>query len=281
MKKTILVVEDSASSRDLTVHFLQQAGYHVLEAEDGREALEVLKKHPVDLILTDIIMPNLDGWEFSRLVREDPRFAMTPFVFLSVLDDLEHQVKGLGSGVDDYLTKPITPEQLLARIQTALQRAERLKRFVYESPVTGAAYPEYFRKRLCEEADRARDFGRKLALVTFGIGNYLAIERNYADWFAQAVAEQAASKLKKHTRSYDTLGDFGLGRFAVILPERDANEARKWAEGVQQGWDLAPLWEETQQRVAAEIVFTVDDVLAETDPLALLDRRIKGYERKW
>ncbi|RME86270.1 MAG: response regulator, partial [Zetaproteobacteria bacterium] len=134
MRKTVLVVEDSASSRDLTVHFLQQAGYRVLEAEDGEQALAILAREPVDLILADVMMPKMDGWELSRRVRAEPRYAMTPIVFLTVINDLEQQVKALSMHIDDYLTKPITPQQLVARVNTAIERAERIRRYLYKNP---------------------------------------------------------------------------------------------------------------------------------------------------
>ncbi len=105
--KTVLIVEDSDSSRDLTSHFLQQGGFRTLEATDGADALNVLKQRHVDLVLTDIMMPNMDGWAFYREVRKDKRYNLTPFVFLSVLDEFDDQIKGLTLGVDDYITKPV------------------------------------------------------------------------------------------------------------------------------------------------------------------------------
>ncbi|MDQ6989129.1 MAG: response regulator, partial [Mariprofundaceae bacterium] len=113
--KTVLVVEDSNTSRDITSHFLQQGGFRVLEAEDGADALNILQTRHVDLILTDIMMPNLDGWGLYKEIRSDKAFNLTPFVFLSVLDELDDQIKGLTLGVDDYITKPVTPPQLIAR----------------------------------------------------------------------------------------------------------------------------------------------------------------------
>lgn len=106
--KTVLVVEDSSTSRDITSHFLQQGGFRVLEASDGADALNILKQRHVDLILTDIMMPNMDGWAFYKEVRKDKSYNLTPFVFLSVLDELDDQIKGLTLGVDDYITKPVT-----------------------------------------------------------------------------------------------------------------------------------------------------------------------------
>lgn len=282
MRKTVLVVEDSATSRDLTSHFLQQGGFRVLEAEDGQTALEVLKKRHVDLILTDIMMPNMDGWQLSAEVRKDPRFNMTPFVFLSVLDDLDDQIKGLTMGVDDYLTKPITPQQLLARVNTALMRTERLQRYFYRHPVSGLHCEPYFRERLQQEAERCRRHQRPLTLVVFGIGHYESLVRTYADWFASRAAEEAGQLLKNHLRSYDLIADMGQGRFAVLLPEADVDRSKAWAEKVKNEWKLSLNWTETEQRVGIDIGFGLDAISpGEDKPLELLEQRLKSFERKW
>ncbi len=282
MRKTLLVVEDSDSSRDLTVHVLQQSGYRVLEAADGERAWALLGREAVDLILTDVMMPKMDGWELARRVRAEARLALVPIVFLTVLDDLENQVRGFAdAAVDDYLTKPISPQQLVARVQTALARAERLRRFLRRDPATGLAFPDYFHERLHEEASRARTFGRRLALVVFAIPNYLAIERGHADWFAQQAAREAGRRILDAAAPHDLVADMQWGRFAALLPERGEDEARAWAQQLQENWDLAPVWEETQQRVPVELACAVDGITPDTDAAAVLARRLDAFERKW
>ncbi|MDX8402607.1 MAG: response regulator [Mariprofundaceae bacterium] len=282
MRKTVLLVDDSGSSRDLTSHFLQEGGFRVLEAEDGQAALELLKKRRVDLILTDIMMPNMDGWAFYKEVRKDKRYNLTPFVFLSVLDELDDQIKGLQLGVDDYLTKPITPAQLLARVNTALMRSERLARYFHRNPVTELETAEYMRARIVQEAERCRKRERPVSLVVFGIGNFVALVRGQAEWFAVQAAEEAGMRIRKAARSYDVVADMGAGRFAALMPEADVERARAWAEQLRAAWDLKLLWEETEQRIPVDIGFTVDAVSpGEGDPLALLDARLASFERKW
>jgi len=178
--KTVLVVEDSSSSRDITSHFLQQGGFRVLEASDGTDALNILSERHVDLILTDIMMPNMDGWAFYREVRKDKRYNLTPFVFLSVLDELDDQIKGLTLGVDDYITKPVTPPQLIARVNTALMRSERLESYFFRNPVTDLETTNYLRHRLPLETERCRAAGHDLSMVVFGIGNFVSLVRGHA-----------------------------------------------------------------------------------------------------
>jgi len=280
--KTVLVVEDSGSSRDITSHFLQQGGFRTLEATDGADALNVLKQRHVDLVLTDIMMPNMDGWALYREVRKDKRYNLTPFVFLSVLDELEDQIKGLTLGVDDYITKPVTPPQLIARVNTALMRSDRLEQYFFRNPVTELETANYFRHRLLLETARCREANQSLSLALFGIGNYVSLVRGHATWFAEAAAREAGQKLKEHTRDYDVIADLGMGRFAILMPNASIEGVNKWAEKVMSNWKLSLTWPDTEQNIGIDIGYTCDALSpGELDPIELLDKKLETFERKW
>jgi len=282
MMKTVLVVEDSGSSRDLTAHFLQQGGFRVLEAEDGIKALSILETRHVDLILTDIMMPNMDGWEFYTEVRKQKKYNLTPFVFLSMLDELEDQIKGLSLGVDDYITKPVNPQQLLARMSTALMRGERMTQYFYHDPVNDFDKPVYFRHRLEQEAVRCREFKRPLTLVVVDIGNFAAMARGQAEWFARMAAQEAGQAIQMRLRDYDLCADMGEGRFALLMPEMSEEAARSWAESLRGSWNIGVVWSETEQRIGVDIGFSVDAIVPGTEKaLDLLDKRLKSLMRKW
>jgi len=280
--KTVLVVEDSNTSRDVTSHFLQQGGFRVLEAEDGQDALHILRSRHVDLILTDIMMPNLDGWGLYREIRADKSFNLTPFVFLSVLDDIDDQIKGLTLGVDDYLTKPVTPMQLIARVNTALMRSERLAQYFHRNPVTELETSSYFKKRYMQEIDRCRDANLDLSLVVVGVGNYVSLVRGQAEWFAEAAATEAGAAIRAASRSYDVVADMGQGCFAVLRPNDDVIKAKAWAEALVKDWDVSLVWSETEQRIAIDVGFTCDAVSPGDDnALAVLKKNLASFERKW
>lgn len=279
---TILVVEDSGSSRDITSHFLQQGGFRVLEAEDGEQALEIIHSQHVDLILTDIMMPKMDGWALYREVRKENRFALTPFVFLTVLDELENQIKGLSLGVDDYITKPVTPQQLLARVNTTLLRSKRLATFFFMDPVTGLGTSGYLRKRLEQEASRCRAANQNLSLVIFGIGNYVSLVVQHAQWFADQCSREAGKMLLEKARDYDVVADMGQGCFAVLLPNIPADKANSWASGITSKARLSQKWPDTEQNISIDLGFTCDAISpADGDPLELLDKQLATFERKW
>lgn len=280
--KTVLVVEDSNTSRNITSHYLQQGGFRVLEAEDGQDALDILRSRHVDLILTDIMMPNLDGWGLYREIRSDKSFNLTPFVFLSILDDIQDQVKGLTLGVDDYLTKPVTPTQLIARVNTALMRTERLAHYFYRDPVTDLATEGYFQQRYIQEVDRSRAAKLPLSLVVVGIGNYTSLARDHADWFAESASRETGALLHTKARSYDVVAGMGQGRFALLLPNIDGQHAEQWAKKLKDNWSLSLLWSETQQHIAVDIGFTCDVISpGEHNALELLQKNLATFERKW
>jgi DNA-binding response OmpR family regulator len=123
---TILVVDDHPTLLDNLQLTLSVAGYYVLTAHDGVAALAALQAQPVDLILADIAMPVLNGYQLYERVRENPEWVFIPFLFLTART-LDSDIRyGKGLGVDDYLTKPIEPEDLLAAVQGKLRRANQL-----------------------------------------------------------------------------------------------------------------------------------------------------------
>ena len=119
MPTTILVVDDKANVRRLIREYLSEHGYHVVTAENGRAALFAARQDPPDLILLDIMMPEMDGFEFIRTFRRDHD---TPIILLTAKLEETDKVVGLELGADDYVTKPFGIRELLARIRAVLRR---------------------------------------------------------------------------------------------------------------------------------------------------------------
>ncbi len=118
----ILVVDDEALNRDLFQQELECLGHRALVAEDGRAALAVLATEPVDLVLLDIMMPGLSGFDVLEQLRADPVLRETPVIVVSALHDLAHTARGIELGAVDYLPKPFEPALLKARIDACLER---------------------------------------------------------------------------------------------------------------------------------------------------------------
>ncbi|HIU51711.1 MAG TPA: response regulator transcription factor [Candidatus Merdicola faecigallinarum] len=117
----ILVVDDEARMRKLIKDFLVQKGYHIIEAEDGEEALEIFEqnKNKIDLILLDVMMPKLDGWSVLRQIRQESK---VPIMMLTARGEEQDELFGFELGVDEYISKPFSPKILVARVEAILKR---------------------------------------------------------------------------------------------------------------------------------------------------------------
>ena len=132
MPETILIADDEASIRDLARLYLEKEGFRVRTAEDGAAALDEVRRDPPALLILDLMMPRLDGWEVCRRVRAESNL---PILMLTARDQDIDKIVGLEMGADDYLTKPFNPRELVARVRAILRRAgaatptERPRRF--------------------------------------------------------------------------------------------------------------------------------------------------------
>ncbi len=122
MSKTILVVDDEARLVNLVKAYLEQGGFRVVTAKNGRDALFVARQEKPDLILLDIMMPEMDGHEFLRVHRQE---RPTPIILLTARVEEDDKIIGLELGADDYVTKPFSPRELLARVRAVLRRGSQ------------------------------------------------------------------------------------------------------------------------------------------------------------
>jgi two-component system chemotaxis response regulator CheY len=120
MAKTILAVDDSASMRQMVGVTLRAAGYVVVEAADGDEALEYARKHPVDLVLADVNMPRMDGITLIAHLRTLPNYHLTPLLLLTTESSPERKMQGKQAGATGWMVKPFHPAQLLATLDRVL-----------------------------------------------------------------------------------------------------------------------------------------------------------------
>ncbi|HBY92815.1 MAG: response regulator transcription factor [Ardenticatenaceae bacterium] len=117
----VLVVDDDAPSVKMTSFLLKEEGYDVKTADNGRDALRIIEEEPIDLVILDVMMPHLDGYEVCRRIRQKYE---VPVIFLSAKGETGDKVVGLELGADDYLAKPFEPSELLARVKAVMRRTE-------------------------------------------------------------------------------------------------------------------------------------------------------------
>ncbi len=120
----ILVVDDDQDIVRLVRAYLEKGGFQVLTANDGETALHIMRRDRPALVVLDLMLPDRDGWDITRLVRSDPTLADTPIIMLTARVDDTDKIIGLELGADDYVTKPFNPREVLARVRTVLRRTQ-------------------------------------------------------------------------------------------------------------------------------------------------------------
>ncbi len=123
--KSILVIDDEPDLVELVSYNLKKEGFKVAGAHDGEDGLEKIRKNPFDLVILDLMLPGLQGVEVCRMIRKNPKTESIPIIMLTAKTDTVDKVRGLETGADDYLTKPFSPGELVARVRALLRRASR------------------------------------------------------------------------------------------------------------------------------------------------------------
>jgi DNA-binding NarL/FixJ family response regulator len=123
--KKLLLIDDDPNLILLVKDYLEYRGYQVMTAEHGQEALDLLKGETPDMIICDVMMPEMDGYSLVQKIRENPQINWIPVMFLSAKGQSQDRTKGLGSGADVYMVKPFEPEELVAQVEASLKQFER------------------------------------------------------------------------------------------------------------------------------------------------------------
>ena len=232
----ILVAEDDPVSRKLLEKTLVKAGYKVVSVENGRKALEVFKETFFPIVLTDWMMPEMDGLELCRAIREDTSKGYVFIVLLTVKDSKDDIVLGLEAGADDYLTKPFNNAELIARIKTgirilelerALKQANEENRILsITDPLTEIYNRCYLNQHFSEEIKRARRYNRPLSLILCDIDHFKKVNDTYGHQIGDQVLKEFVRCIKESIRyDVDWVVRYGGEEFIVVLPETDLRGA--------------------------------------------------------
>jgi diguanylate cyclase (GGDEF)-like protein len=236
----VLVVEDDREIREMVTMMVKSMGYAVVTAVNGKDALVRLREHPVDIVLLDLMMPEMDGFEFCQKVREDPDLRDLHIIITSARDALEDKVRGLELGAADYLTKPFSLTELQARIkvgerivryQKALQAQQtQLEHLAREDALTGLANRRRFEERAREELLRAGRYQHPLSVLLADLDHFKTVNDTYGHPYGDIVLKEVGKAFFRHCRSSDLCARYGGEEFAILLPETRVEEARLVAE---------------------------------------------------
>lgn len=236
----ILVVDDNPDDSALLARLLEKEGYHTLVASSGNAALNILKDTEVDLVLLDIIMPEVDGLEILEAIRAQNNLSKVPILLISSLDDESSVVSGLQAGANDYITKPVNVPILLARVNTHLaigglirrleQKTGILTRLAAHDDLTSLTNRRAFTDILDKELERSIRHGHTLSLLILDIDHFKKVNDGYGHPAGDAVLIEFANRISQSMRSSDILGRWGGEEFSIMLPETGGDAACAIAE---------------------------------------------------
>lgn len=226
----VLVVEDDPVTRRLLFKTISKAGHRVTEAENGKIAVEILKTSFFPIIVTDWMMPEMNGLDFCRYVRATEHPGYVYIILLTAKDSKEDIIKGLEIGADDYLTKPFNHAELLARINTggrviglerSLKKAYReIKALSITDSLTGCYNRSYLEEKLPKEVKRASRYHRKLSLVMCDIDHFKKVNDTYGHQVGDMVLKEFVGRIRGSIRAdIDWIARYGGEEFIIVFPE--------------------------------------------------------------
>ena len=224
--ETILIVDDEPFNVDLLEQELEDLGYETLTAADGQEAVDTVRRERPDLVLLDVMMPVMDGFTACRLLKDDEDTRLIPIVIMTALDSVEDRIKGIESGADDFLTKPVNEVELLARIRTTLRLKAAIDQKVGEATRLRDHFakfvPEAVKRLAADDPDSAElseKVERDVSVLMCDVSGYTSLSEQLPTEQLNTLVERYFSALLDRIREAD--GDIneiqGDGFMAIFM----------------------------------------------------------------
>lgn len=219
----ILVVEDELFSQTILKDALERFGYSVVLAGNGSEALEMCQLEHFPVIITDWVMPVMDGLEFCKAMRAMPSEHYSFILLLTSLDKKDELIAGLGAGADEYLVKPVHEVELAARLQAArriLDLEASLKQLALHDQLTGAFNRGYLDRQLSREIQRSWRYGHPLSIIICDIDHFKLVNDRYGHQAGDQVLREFVARINGSIRfENDWVARYGGEEFVIVLPE--------------------------------------------------------------
>jgi two-component system cell cycle response regulator len=253
-KKKILVVDDHEDNVEVLRARLESRGYEVEGAMSGQEALDTVSRWCPDLVLLDVMMPDMDGLEVVKRLKADPTLPFIPVIMQTALDSTERMVAGLEAGADDYVTKPINFAELEARVRSLLrikrlqqdlaerekelsEMNDKLLRISLTDGLTGVDNRRALEQRLHEMFEHSLRLHEPISVVMCDIDHFKKVNDTYGHAAGDEVLKQFAHILAEEAREIDRVGRYGGEEFLLLLPGTVLDAAVTFSERLRQRVD--------------------------------------------
>ena len=248
---SVLIADDSAFEVEQIKAIFAKMGFEISWAYTGAEAIKQARRKLPDLILLDVVLPDITGHDVCRLLRAHPETANIPLIMITVRDKTEDKVLGFEQGANDYITKPFDPRELKARVRACLrmkqlqddltQKNEEYKallKHVQElaitDPVTGLFNRRYFKEVLQQEFSRAQRYGTLFACFMIDVDHFKRINDSYGHEAGDRVLSDLSRLLQSQIRDVDLIARYGGDEFAILLPESSREKACQIANRIRE-----------------------------------------------
>ncbi|WP_378954812.1 diguanylate cyclase [Pelosinus sp. sgz500959] len=236
IKPTVLIVDDTRLNIKIMTDILGDS-YNLFCATSGRQALEIVTSQKIDLILLDVIMPGMDGYEVCTRLKKDHQTQNIPVIFISALTNVADETKGLEVGAIDYIFKPVSPPILKARVRNHIELKNCRDMFEKQSLIdglTGVANRHYFDQAFHQEWRRALRNNNPLSIVFLDIDFFKKYNDHYGHLAGDECLRKVGNSLKDSLqRAGDLVARYGGEEFIIVLPVTSQSEAVKVGEKVR------------------------------------------------
>ena len=240
----ILVAEDDATSRLVLAATLRSLGHEVTTVEDGAAALDAWHAQEFGLVISDWLMPELDGPGLCRRIRAEPRPHYTYVILLTSLEGKDNYLSGIEAGADDFITKPLDREVLAARLSVAqriIELHEALRIEATRDRLTGLLNRGAILDELQRELHRAARENGPTAVMLLDIDHFKRVNDTHGHLVGDAVLREIANRLQSTLRPYDRVGRFGGEEFVVLITDGDAEQSGVIAERIRSAVSTGPV----------------------------------------
>ncbi len=279
----VLIIDDNPESVAVAKARLARENVEICSELGGAAGLAAARREQPDLILLDVDMPDLSGFDVCRAMKSEPELCMIPVLFLSGSTNVEDKVKGLDLGAVDYVTKPFDAFELRARVRAAL-RTKHLQDLLVEhaqvDPLTGLPNRRALTERLHSEWARIQRHDGNLSFIMADVDHFKQINDTYGHTLGDAVLQKIAQTICQECRQMDLPSRYGGDEFAILVPDEDAQCAANLADRCRQRIEEngVPAGQET---VRATATMGVADARGASSPEALIQQAdIALYQAK-